>query len=65
MTGSHQRDKSAEAFWRQLSLKEASLSAEKTLIEAGVRREKRRKAIDRMAAAILLQSYLDSQNWQS
>ncbi len=42
-----------------------SLSAEKTLIEAGVRREKRRKAIDRMAAAILLQSYLDSQNWQS
>ena len=42
-----------------------SLSAEKTLIEAGVRRKKRRKAIDRMAAAILLQSYLDSQNWQS
>jgi len=39
-----------------------SLSAEKTLIAAGVRRKKRRKAIDRMAAAILLQSYLDSQN---
>ena len=26
MTGSHQRDKSAEAFWRQLSLKEVDLS---------------------------------------
>ena len=37
-----------------------SLSAEKTLIAAGVRRKKRRKAIDRMAAAIMLQSYLDS-----
>ena len=41
-----------------------SLSAEKTLIEAGVRRKKRRGAIDRMAAAIMLQSYLDSRNWQ-
>ena len=39
-----------------------SLSAEKTLIEAGVRRKKRRGAIDRMAAAIMLQSYLDSRN---
>ena len=27
MTGSHQRDKSAEAFWRQLSLKEVYLSS--------------------------------------
>ena len=41
-----------------------SLSAEKTLIEAGVRRKKRRKSIDRMAAAILLQGYLDSRNRQ-
>ena len=39
-----------------------SLSAEKTLIEAGVRRKKRRGAIDRVAAAIMLQSYLDSRN---
>ena len=39
-----------------------SLSAEKTLIEAGVSRKKRRKSIDRMAAAILLQNYLDSRN---
>ena len=27
MTGSHQRDKSAEAFWRQLSLKQVHLSS--------------------------------------
>ncbi len=27
MTGSYQRDKSAEAFWRQLSLKEVHLSS--------------------------------------
>ena len=27
MTGSHQRDKSAEAYWRQLSLKEVYLSS--------------------------------------
>ena len=27
LTGSHQRDKSAEAFWRQLSLKEVHLSS--------------------------------------
>ena len=27
MTGSHQRDKSAKAFWRQLSLKEVHLSS--------------------------------------
>jgi len=41
-----------------------SLSAEKILIEAGVRRKKRRGAIDRMAAAIMLQGYLDSRNHQ-
>ena len=27
MTGSHQRDKSAEVFWRQLSLKEVHQSS--------------------------------------
>ena len=27
MTGSHQRDKSAKAFWRQLSLKEVHQSS--------------------------------------
>ena len=34
--------------------------AQKFLIQAGVRREKRKEKIDQTAAAILLQSYLDS-----
>jgi putative Holliday junction resolvase len=34
--------------------------AENLLISAGARRDKRRQVIDQMAAAILLQSYLDS-----
>lgn len=36
--------------------------AEHLLIEAGTRREKRRKVIDKMAAAVLLQSYLDAKS---
>jgi len=39
-----------------------SLSAEKILIEGRVRRDKRKRIIDQMAATIMLQSYLDSQN---
>ena len=35
-------------------------AAERSLIEGGVRREKRRASIDRVAAALLLQSHLDS-----
>jgi putative Holliday junction resolvase len=34
--------------------------AERVLIEADVRREKRKKVIDKQAAVIILQSYLDS-----
>jgi putative Holliday junction resolvase len=34
--------------------------AESVMIEASVRREKRRKVIDKMAAQLILQSYLDS-----
>ncbi|HKW60158.1 MAG TPA: Holliday junction resolvase RuvX [Candidatus Dormibacteraeota bacterium] len=34
-------------------------AAEKSLLETGMRREKRRANIDRVAAAILLQSHLD------
>lgn len=34
--------------------------AEDVLIEAGVRRENRKKVIDRMAAQIILQSYMDA-----
>jgi putative Holliday junction resolvase len=33
--------------------------AEKTLVEAGVRRRKRRSVVDKLAATVMLQSYLD------
>ncbi|MFC1510881.1 Holliday junction resolvase RuvX [Candidatus Margulisiibacteriota bacterium] len=35
-------------------------AAEKTLISAGLSRQKRKKVIDKSAAALILQSYLDS-----
>jgi len=34
--------------------------AERTLLEADISRKKRRKVIDKMAAVVILQSYLDS-----
>lgn len=37
-----------------------TVEAEKTLISAGLSREKRKKVIDKSAAAYILQSYLDS-----
>lgn len=37
-----------------------SVQANRLLIQGGVRRDKRKQAVDRMAAAILLQGYLDS-----
>jgi putative pre-16S rRNA nuclease len=37
-----------------------TVQAERTLIEGGVRRERRREVIDQVAAVILLQSYLDA-----
>ena len=37
-----------------------SVQANRLLIEGEVRREKRKEKVDKMAAAILLQSYLDS-----
>lgn len=36
-----------------------TVSAERMLIDADVRREKRKKVIDKVAATIILQSYLD------
>ena len=36
-----------------------TVSAERMLIEADVRREKRKQVIDKLAATIILQSYLD------
>jgi putative pre-16S rRNA nuclease len=39
-----------------------SVQAQRFLIEGGVRREKRKEKVDKTAAAILLQSYLDGMN---
>ena len=39
-----------------------TVSAEKMLIESGVRREKRKEVVDMVAAKIILQSYLDRIN---
>ena len=39
-----------------------TVSAERTLIEAGVRRENRNQFIDQIAAVFILQSYLDSRS---
>ncbi|MCB9488785.1 MAG: Holliday junction resolvase RuvX [Deltaproteobacteria bacterium] len=38
----------------------SSWAAENALIEGGVRREKRKKYVDKVAAAYILQSYLDA-----
>ena len=38
----------------------SSMAAERILIDAGMRRDKRRKVIDKMAAVQILQGYLDS-----
>lgn len=38
----------------------STMAAERLLIEADVSRQKRRKVIDKMAAVVILQSYLDS-----
>lgn len=38
-----------------------SISAEKTLIECNMRREKRKQVIDTLSAQIILQNYLDAQ----
>lgn len=38
----------------------STAAAERTLIEAGARREERRQSRDRVAAAVILQGYLDA-----
>ena len=40
-----------------------TMAAERLLIEADVRREKRKAVIDKMAAVMILQSFLDSQKF--
>jgi putative Holliday junction resolvase len=37
----------------------SSVEAERSLIEGGMRREKRRITVDRVAAALMLQAHLD------
>ncbi|MGN1400862.1 MAG: Holliday junction resolvase RuvX [Bacillus sp. (in: firmicutes)] len=39
-----------------------TMAAERVLLEADVSRSKRKKVIDKMAAVMILQGYLDSQN---
>ena len=39
-----------------------SAQANRVLLEGNVRRDQRKQNVDKMAAAILLQSYLDSQS---
>lgn len=43
----------------------STVSAEKALIEGGMRRDKRKTVIDKVAATIILQSYLDKINKRS
>lgn len=43
----------------------SSAVANQTLIGQGARREKRKQQIDAMAAAVILQGYLDNQRWKS
>jgi len=39
--------------------------AEKHLIATGTRREKRKQRVDAVAAAVILQGYLDNQRWKA
>ncbi len=45
------------SFWDE---RLTTVSAEKTLIEADISRKKRKKVIDKMAAMLILQGYLDA-----
>lgn len=49
--------RSIEVIWVDERL--TTVSAERTLLEADVSRAKRKKVIDKMAAVLILQSYLD------
>ena len=42
-----------------------TVSANRTLMEAGVRREKRKDYVDQIAAVYILQGYLDSLAFQA
>ncbi|MCM3130001.1 MULTISPECIES: Holliday junction resolvase RuvX [unclassified Paenibacillus] len=40
----------------------STVSAERTLVEADVSRKKRKKVVDKMAASLILQNYLDAKS---
>lgn len=54
-----QRTKVEIVFWDE---RLTTVAAERTLIEADIRRQKRKNVIDKIAAIHILQGYLDSQN---
>ena len=43
----------------------STVAAERILLEGDLSRKKRRKVIDRLSAAIILQGYLDSHSWEN
>jgi len=55
--------KGIEVVWQDERL--TTVMAEKVLIEADVSRKKRKQVIDKQAAVIIMQSYLDSQAFKS
>ena len=54
--------KDIEVVWQDERL--TTVMAEKVLIEADVSRKKRKQVIDKQAAVLIMQSYLDSQSLQ-
>ena len=40
------------------------MAADRTMMEAGVRRENRKEYVDKIAATLILQEYLDRQRMQ-
>lgn len=42
----------------------STVSAERILMEGGVRRENRKDYVDKMAAAFILQTYLERMNYE-
>ena len=70
--GSHQARELGRALAEQASIEVVywderftTAEAERVLVSAGVRRDKRRRVVDKMAAALILQGYLDAETRES
>ena len=50
-----------KAAAEELMTRFTSVSAERVLLESGLRRQRRRDVRDKVAAAVMLQAYLDQQ----